>query len=354
MAIFLILLIILCIICSGIEDNLCKRDRLFLYVGIGILMILIAGLREVGSTPDTEAYEDMFNGKYEAILEAVTEPSFTFIAYILHTLSLGITSLFFVYALLSVSIHLSAFWKISEYPLMTLTVYCSFYYMMHDLVQIRGGVAAAFFVWAIYFYQRNYKWKSFVMILLGTLFHYSAASGLIIFALGNKLRYWEKIIMYGIIPVGLVAYFINLDISYLIPDSIGGAKLEAYRQLKEYGLDEDQAGYPLKYHVVIWMNIILYLVSLSFSDYLSKKAKYFVVSLKLQAIGFSCLFFLNGVSAVLATRLNGFFSTASIFLWTSFIYLFTPLYVGKLINSIINLFRFTVSALFFALSWYFK
>lgn len=315
---------------------------------------MIAGLREVGSTPDTETYEDMFTGKYEAITEAMTEPSFLILSDFLNSMSLGVNYLFFIYAFLSITIHLSAFWKISKNPLTILAIYISFYYMMHDLVQIRAGVASGFFIWAMYFFYEKRKWLSFIFILFGIFFHYSAAVGFVIFFFSNKLYTWEKYILYAIVPIGLVAYFINLDISYLIPEGLGGAKMEQYRTLKEYGVDENHAGYPLKYHVVIWLNIFMYLMSLYYHNYLNEKFKFATIALKVQGLGFFCLFFLNGVSAVLATRLNGFFSVASILLWSSFMYLFTPLYIGKLINSSITAFRFIASSLFFALSWYFK
>lgn len=354
MEISLVLVFFTTLLLSYYEEQLSKRTALILYVAVGVALVLLAGLREVGSTPDTEAYEDMFTGKYEAITEAITEPSFLIISDILNNMSLGINSLFFTYAIISISIHLSAFRKFSKLPFMTLAIYISFYYMMHDLVQIRAGVASGLFIWAMYFLYEGRRKLSVLFVIIGIFFHYSAAVGFAIFLFKNRMHTWEKNIMYAIIPFGLVAYFINLDISCLIPDGLGGAKLEYYRELKEYGVDEDQAGYPLKYHVVIWLNIFMYFLSLYYHDYLTTKVKYATIALKTQALAFACLFFLNGVSSVLATRLNNYFSVASIFLWSSFVYLFTPLYVGKIINACLSAFRFVVSALFFALSWYFK
>lgn len=316
-------------------------------------MVFIAGLREVGSTPDTETYEEMYNGTYSEVLESVTEPSFTFITYVLNSLSLGVNSLFFVYALISISIHLSALWKMSKVPFMTLTIYVSFYYMMHDLVQIRCAVASGLFLWAIYFYSERKKLLTLVCIIVGTLFHYSALTGLAIFFFDYKLRDWEKYLMYVLIPIGLVAYFGKLDISALIPESVGGEKLALYRELKERGLDEEQGGYPLKYNIVIWLNFLLFYFVLFYEKFLSEKSKYIIIAIKVQALAFCCLFFLNGVTMILSSRLNSYFSIASIILWTYIIYAFQPLIVGKIINTCISALRFVTSMLFYALSLYF-
>ena len=341
MAISLTILFLICMSLSLIEERLKDRDKKVIYILVGIMMILIAGLREPGSTPDSETYESMYNGTYSEILEDITEPSFTFISFVLNSMSLGVNALFLTYALLSVTIH------------MTVTIYVSFFYMMHDLVQIRCSVASGLFIWAMYFYNQHKKLYTLYCILAGILFHYSAATGFVIFLLDFKIRKWEKIAMYLLVPVGIVAYS-ALDISSFIPESIGGEKLIAYRKLKDMGLDEEQGGYPLKYHLVIWLNFVVFYAALFYEKFLSEKSNYIILAIKVQAVAFSCLFFLNGVTMILSSRLNSYFSVASILLWTSATYLFTPLMVGKIINSVINFIRFITSMLFFALSLYFQ
>ena len=56
----LVMLFITCLSLSFIEERLGDREKKLLYVVFGIVMIMIAGLREVGSTPDTESYEEMY------------------------------------------------------------------------------------------------------------------------------------------------------------------------------------------------------------------------------------------------------------------------------------------------------
>ena len=350
MVIALVLLFLLTMFLSLIEERLSERDKLMFFIMLGMIMILIAGLREVGSTPDSQDYEDMYYGKTNKILEAATEPSFAIISSILNALSLGTNALFLTYAFISISIHLSAFWKMTKMPLMMLTVYISYYYMMHDMVQIRAAVASGLFIWAIYFYVEEKKKYALICILTGIFVHYSATVGLLLFLLKEKMPNWQKAILYLVVPIGIVAYFMNLDISYLVPDELGGAKLAAYRNLKDKGIEEQQAGIRFEGNPLIWANIILYYASIFYKDHLTKYCKYVPFAIKVQAIGFCCLFFLHGVSAVLGNRLNDYFSVASIILWTASVYAFYPLIMGKIVNSFVSAVRFVASMLIYALS----
>lgn len=346
----LVLLFISCLILSFFEERLRQRDKIIFYVMLGIVMIFIAGLRAVGSTPDTESYELMYYGKTPAILAKATEPTFTAIASVLNSMSFGVNSLFFAYAIISVPIHLGAFWKLSKMPLLTLTIYISYYYMMHEMVQIRAGVAAGLFLWAIYYYVEKRKALALFFILLGTTFHYSAAAGLVIFFLRDKFPLWQKILLYAIVPIGLVVYFTHIDISRIIPDDMLGTKLLIYREMRDKGIEDEQAGWPLEINILIWMNFILYYASIFYSDYLMKHCKYVNVAIKLQAVGFIFLLFFNGMSKVLGNRMNDYFSVVSIILWTASVYAFAPRIVGRIVNNIISLIRFVTSVAAYALS----
>jgi len=350
MVINLCLLFIFSSFFALVEGRIAKKEKILLYCIMGVVMILIAGFRDIGSTPDTEAYEDMYLGLYSDILEDITEPSFTLISSALKFFSFSVTSLFLVYAFISVFVHLTVFWKISNLPLMTLLIYLSYYYMMHDLVQIRAGVASALFLWSLYFYVERKKWYSLAFILLGTFFHYSGIVGLTIFLLTDRIEKWHKYVLYSLVPIGLVAYFIGLDLSFLVPEYMGGDKLVFYRDMKDSGLENDLAGWPIQVNVSIWMNIVLFYACIYYHDFLKPDCKYLTIAIKVQAIGFCCLFFLHGVSAVLGNRLNDYFSVASILLWTYSVRGFVPIIAGKIVNILICAIRFVLSMLFYALS----
>jgi hypothetical protein len=350
MVISLILLFIICLSLNFLEERLSHREKLIIYYVLGAIMILIAGLREVGSTPDSASYEEMFYAKEGDLMVLLREPSFSMIVDFLRSYNLGINSLFFVYALLSIPVHLAAFWKLSKLPLLTLTIYISYYYMMHDLVQIRCAVASGLFLWAIYFYVERKPVLTLLFILIGIFFHFSAAAGLIIFFLGNGFPRWQRYLLYAIVPVGLVVYVTHIDIFSLVPDELGGLKLMKYRTMREKGIEDELAGWKLGSNLLIWMNIVLYYACIYYHDYLVKHFKYTSVAIKLQGVGFIFLFFVNALSMVVGNRMCDYFSIASVLLWTASVYAFTPIIIGKIINNAISAVRFVASVLAYGLA----
>lgn len=346
----LVMLFITCLSLSFIEERLGDREKKLLYVVFGIVMIMIAGLREVGSTPDTESYEEMYFSKEGDIMALLREPSFDIITDILQSMSLGISGLFFAYAILAVPVQLAALWKFSRIPLLTLTVYLSYYYMIHDMVQIRCAVASGLFLWAIYFYVERKKLYTLLFILAGTFFHYSAIAGLAIFFLGNGFPKWQKYVLYAIVPIGMLVYFTHFDILSFVPDEWGGLKLMKYRTMREKGIEDELAGFKLEVNLLIWMNIVLYYACIYYHDYLARHFKYTSVAIKLQGVGFCFLFFVNALSQVVGNRMNDYFSVASVLLWTASVYAFTPLVVGKIINNFISAVRFVTSVLAYGLA----
>ena len=222
--------------------------------------------------------------------------------------------------------------------------------MMHEMVQIRAGVAAGLFLWAIYNYVEKRKMFALGCILLGIFFHYSAAAGLVLFLMRDKLPKWQKIVLLLLIPIGLAVYFTGIDFSLLVPEEWGGDKVAIYRKLKDKGLEEELAGWPLKRHALIWLNFVLYTACIYYSELLTKHCKYVPIAIKVVAVGFCFLFFANGVSAVVANRMNDYFSIATIILWSASAYAFYPRIAGVIINNIVSCGRFVMSILAYALS----
>lgn len=350
MVISLVLLFAVCALLSFFEEQLRDRDKLMLYVAFGVAMILIAGMRAVGSTPDTEAYEAMFYKDTDGVAMMLYEPSFKLIVNFLQSFSVGVNALFFIYAIISVPIHLALFWKVSKLPLLTLTIYISYYFMMHEMVQIRAGVAAGLFLWAVYFHVEKKKLLTLLFLLLAAFFHYSAIAGFAIFLFSNRLPKWQRVVLYALVPVGLVAYFANLDLVKLLPEELVGEKVLYYREVEEKGNSDLQEGWKLKYNLLIWLNFAVYYVCLYFHDEIVKHFKYVTIAIKVQAYGFCFLFFVYSVSHVIANRMNDFFSVASILLWTASFYVFIPSLLSKLLSNIISAFRFVTSMIAYALA----
>lgn len=319
---------------------------------IGILMILVAGTRSIYDTPDSDNYEEMYYS-VNTLDNDLREPTFTYLSYYLNSAGFGVNALFLAYAIFSVPLRLCAIWKMSKLPLLTLGVYISFYYQLHDLIQMRCAVASALFLLALY-YRVEKKWTlSLLCILIGTLFHYSALTGIIISFFDNKeLRRWQQIVLYLIIPLGLVFFFAGLDISYLIPDELGGDRLSAYRKLKEKGIEDDFDSWVFYKNPVILANICLYYGCIYYHKIITQSYRYTPIMLKIMAFAFICMLTLGNISSVLASRLNEYFEIVSIFLWTAAIYAFSPAYYGKILINCISFVRCFIAVFIYALGIY--
>lgn len=350
MLISLVLLFIACMALSFYEERLLQRDKVIIYMLLGVVMIFIAGLREAGVTPDSEAYEGMYYSGGKSITDKLTEPSFIIIRDILQSFNLGINALFFVYAIISIPLRMTAIWKISNMPLLTLSLYISYYYQLHDVVQIRCAVASALFLLALYYRLEQKNYYSILCIFCGWLFHYSALVGLVIFLIDNKpLKQWHSAILYFIIPLGIIFSMSGWDIAQFVPTELGGDKLQIYRELKEKGIEGDLEGIPFYNDPAILLNICLYYGCIFYRQLLSERNKYFPMLLKIMGLAFICKFTLGNLSSVLASRLFEYFDVVSIFLWTMAVYAFYPIIVGKAIVNLASTVRFATSSLIFVL-----
>lgn len=351
MVIAILSILLICIAFSLIEENMKRSDVLMIVGVIGVIMIIVAGSRGVYDTPDSDNYEYIYNS-INTLDDMTREPSMVFLSYYLNSLGLGVNALFFAYAVLSIPLRLVAIYKLSPLPILTLAIYLSYFYQLHDLMQIRCAVASALFLFALYFRAEKRWWKAVLLILLGFLFHYSALAGLVVLFFSNKeLKVWQRIVLAVVVPMCLLFYFSGFDYSYLVPDELGGGRLAAYRDLKDKGI-EDELSWTFYKSPVFLLNIVLYYGCLIYYHTLSVNYKYVPIMLKVMAFAFLCMFTLNAISAVLASRLYEYFAIVSIFLWTAAAYAFRPLNYGKvLLNSVIAI-QCLANIFIYTLGWY--
>ena len=105
MGYILLSVLLITIILCYLEDYI-KRYRFFLYILMGFVMVLIAGLREIGLDPDSENYEYSFQHYYQSSEMGMVEPSFTLISAVLNVFTDNVHLLFLVYAFLGVTIKI--------------------------------------------------------------------------------------------------------------------------------------------------------------------------------------------------------------------------------------------------------
>lgn len=351
MVVAILSILLICVAFSFFEERMTRNDVLTIIALVGVAMIFIAGTRSPYDTPDSDNYEtNYYNVNFTD--DVYREPSFVYISYYLNTMGFSVSALFFTYALLSIPIRLAAIYKLSKLPILTLGIYISYFYQLHDLMQIRCAVASALFLFAVYYRAETKWWKFILCILLGAIFHYSAVAGFVILFFSNKeLKRWQRVALAVVVPLGLFFYFSGFDYSHLVPDEFGGDRLAAYRDLKDKGR-EDVLSWVFYKNPIFLLNVALYYGCLIFYEVLYEDYKYVSIMLKILAFAFLCMFTLSDISTVLASRLYEYFAIVTIFLWAAALYAFRPLNYGKfLINSIVAL-QCLANIFIYTLGWY--
>ena len=119
---------------------------------------------------DYQNYTDIFYG----INTKVVEPAIILISSAIQTVSYNPIFLFIVFALIGVILKFIAIRQLTELWFLSGAMYICYYFMYHEMIQIRAGVVSGLLLLAVKpVYERN--WKVFVSLcLLGLTFHISA------------------------------------------------------------------------------------------------------------------------------------------------------------------------------------
>lgn len=158
-------------------------NSLFMFF-FGLLLIIIAGFRPLEYFRDTENYLTMLHS-FDNIWQS--EPTFWILNQFNQLLLGGNDQIFFlIYAILAITIKIIAINRLSSLPLLSVYLYICLYFVLHEMTQIRVGVACGIFLLAI----PDIVNKNFRMYLFKTLiamaFHYSAIIMLVLYFVNNK------------------------------------------------------------------------------------------------------------------------------------------------------------------------
>lgn len=309
-------------ILSLLEEKI-KREQVFLISFIlVILLIVFAGMREVGVDYDSENYEIAYKDYYKS--DGI-DISFVLISTVLNKISSDVHLLFLFYALMGVSLKYLAIRKMSVSILVPLMVYVCYYYDMHECMQIRSGVLGGLYLLCIFYIAENRKKTALAILIVGSLFHISGLALLPILFLSNtKFTKRVKLIWCMVIPLSYLVYFagITLIMSFDIP--YVGTKLEVYQRMHETG--NSDLGINV-FSPFLLMNIMMFYYLMYFSDTIMANNKYFPLLMKCFSIGVSSYMLLSFLP-VLASRINILYNTVSIILFSNVVYTIKPRYAS--------------------------
>lgn len=195
---------------SLLDEKIAPRFKLRIFWINAALFASIAGLRSGDGMPDYAMYEHLYFEAIDSTGFGLVEPSFKLISLLADFLvSREPWVMFFIYALVGVLLKNWLILRFSIPLFLGQLIYLSNYYIIHELIQIRTGVATCFIVLSIIHMARNDKKTGAILICIATFFHYSSFVFLALMFV-NFRRFKEKYFALGLV-VSYGLYYFNMD-----------------------------------------------------------------------------------------------------------------------------------------------
>jgi hypothetical protein len=315
----LVLFLLIAVLSSGYFFKVQKES----YWTCIVMLMIMAGFRPGDCCNDYAIYVDYYEN-VSGIPFSFLEPTYFVIAKISSLVFHSPIGVFIIYSIIGTGLKGIAFLRLSKYYSISLILYFCSFFLLHEMTQIRVGVASAILLLSIPCI-RDRNWKGFLgYLVVGTLFHYSFIVFGFCYFLNSK-RINAPLVLGGIagtyaaVLAGLNATrifeFVHLG---FISD-----KIETYKMLLEQGM----------FGGIMLLNPLLLLrfTVLSFMvwnhDILMQKNRYAILLIKIYAL--SIFFFIAFADLpVLAGRISQLFGIVEVVLVPLVIYILNPKYLS--------------------------
>lgn len=308
------------------EDKIPTNQKKLFYWCTCLLLIIMAGTREVGIDPDSEEYELLFYNPYSNTVQDSVEFTYVAIAKILNALTSDVHSLFLVYALVGVLLKFVAFRYYGDSWLLMVFMYISFYYELHETCQIRAGILSGCMLLAIPLIAENKRFHAFFLIVIGMCFHVSGLILLPLLLLKNRpLNRSTKIVLALSVPVSYLFAGYNLGLEFASDLPYIGNKIEVYRGIAEKGkviVSSLNLFGPL--HLLV---VLIFYYLLFFADTLTEKSRYFPLMMKVLAAAIVSYAVFSFIPAI-GERMGSMYRAIIVVLLPTIIYSVVPKWAG--------------------------
>lgn len=312
-----------------VEDYIPENHRKLIYWGTCVLLILLAGTREIGLDPDSAEYEKTYLDPYNTDVMDSVEFTYIMIAQAFNSFTRDAHPLFLVYAFLGVLLKFCAFRRYTDSWLIVVFMYISFYYELHETCQIRAGVLSGCMLLAVPCIADGQRWKAFLWIAIGTCFHLSGIILLPLLFLRNKPLGWLwKTVLALSIPLSFAfaGFEVGLDFASEIPYI--GDKIALYSEIENKGkqlVSSLNLFGPL--HLLM---VLLFYYLLFFADTLTERFRYFPLMLKILALALVSYAVFSFIP-VMGERMCSMYRTIMIVLLPTIVYTLRPKWCGLLL-----------------------
>lgn len=318
------ILIFILIACLAIEYEIGSNKAIWPFFIIVGFLVLFAGFRSPDVPRDYKVYAYTFTHLNDILKEGggtffkVYEPAFIWVVLFFKWLFTHsyIIALMLFFACSAVTLKSVSILNYSFNPFLALLIYYSSYFFLHEMIQIRIGLASAIYLFSLRYYFKG-EFKKFIgFILLAFCFHYSAVFflGTLLFRRNNFNKTWFTILMVLVIPFAILRIPFDNYLSFTSIFGDSNEKFDTYSNIMKYNLAEG-------INVFNAMNIIKIVICAYLLYIVPKKDLineiYLSLFLKLTIVSVFILAFTSGIP-FLSFRLSDLFGIASIF---SFAYL---------------------------------
>lgn len=313
-AIFLVILVL------AVEYNLDTFKVQYGLVPLIILLAFLAGFRSPNVSKDYEEYKRIFDFIFELKSISVSdtilplfEPIFSLIVnFFKSTFPINYAlAIMLFFAIFSVTLKLVSFNSLTTNPFLAILFYYCIYFFLHEMAQIRFGLASGIVFFGLTFFFSERKNIFILSVLIASLIHYSALSFLVIFLFQGKFnKYFFGIMLIAAVLLGFIqtplTFLLNkIDLAFITP------------RVSNY-IDIVEEGRAQAINVFNTINLINIAICSFFIIYIPKKQidtdKKLSIFLKCGILSIFLLSFFASIPSV-AFRISEIFSIMFIFLY---------------------------------------
>lgn len=311
----LYLFIILVAFAAVLNKDKSKYAQSFYFL-IAAFLVVYAAFRDGNTIRDYNEYLKY----YENYQEVLVEPSFYIICSVVHYILNNPIGIFIIYALLGVLLKFLAIRQLTDLVLLSVLVYVSHYFVLHEMTQMRVGVASGMLLLCIKpMYERNLK-RFLLFASIAVFFHVSALFIVLVWFLNPlKINYFLYVLL---IPVSYIMYLAGMNLIYVIPIPYIQEKMNIYQQITE----TQEINLFNSIHL---LKCLLLYYFLYFADRLKEYNKYTIILIKLYAISLSSFILFSALPA-LSFRISEFVGVVEIILIPLMYYTMRPKIFPKL------------------------
>jgi len=335
MGIYILILLLLCFLSvfdffffNFFENSVGKK---FLFIFISVFFIFFAGLRTL--SPDIDAYEAMFkeveSGNLDSWMIQFTEPGYVFLLRLLSISSFQISLL--VIAAIGVLFKINFFLKYSPFVFLSLIIYFSTDFMMKEMGQIRHGIGMGIIFYAYDCLINEKKKKFLLVVVLATLFHFSAICVLPLYFIYNL----KKTIFFYFGAIFLMIPFVAFDIKGVIFKLMSFLPIESFSSKAELYSGSDFAN-KVGFSSTFFLLIIMFCILLFLKYKTTYKPEIINVFVNIYFLGLIYFMAFNSISEF-SIRTNVYFRMLDIVILPILIYNFRYRIVGLLLLILILL-----------------